>query len=129
MQTTGLGRQFWALWLILLAAKAILAWHLPLFGDEAWYWLEGQHLAWAYSDLPGLTAWLARLGAETAGSSEFALRWPFLAMAMAVPLLLRATARRWFGPDAGDRTGLLAMLLPLLGGLGFLALPDVPLTL
>ena len=128
MRTASLGRQFWALWLILLVAKAILTCRLPLFGDEAWYWLEGQHPAWAYSDLPGLTAWLARLGAETAGTSEFALRWPFLALGMAVPLLVRASARRCFGSEAGDRAGLLALLLPLLGGLGFLALPDVPLT-
>ena len=129
MHTASLGRRFWALWLILLAAKAILAWRLPLFGDEAWYWLEGQHLAWAYSDLPGLTGWLARFGVETAGHSEFALRWPFLALGMAVPLLVRAAARRAFGADAGNQAGVLALWLPLLGGLGFLALPDVPLTL
>lgn len=113
---------------MVLAIKGWIAWRLPLFGDEAWYWLEGQHLAWAYSDLPGLSAWLARLGAESAGHGELALRWPFLALSMAVPLLLRAAARDWFGRAAGDQTGLFALLLPLLGSLGFLALPDVPLT-
>jgi 4-amino-4-deoxy-L-arabinose transferase-like glycosyltransferase len=129
MQTVTTGHRFWALWLILLGAKVWIATRLPLFGDEAWYWLEGQHLAWAYSDLPGFTAWLARFGVETGGHSSLGLRWPFIALAMAVPLLVRASARRWFDARSGDRAGTWALLLPLLGGLGFLALPDVPLTL
>ena len=44
---------FIALWALLLLAKIVLAARLPLFVDEAFYWQEGQHLAWAYSDLPG----------------------------------------------------------------------------
>ena len=55
-------RGFWTLWGIVLLLKLAIAWRLPLFVDEAFYWLEGQHLAAAYSDLPGLTAWLTRLG-------------------------------------------------------------------
>ena len=55
-------RWFIGVWVLLTLVK--LAWprSLPLFVDEAFYWQEGQHLAWAYSDLPGLTAWLTRLG-------------------------------------------------------------------
>ena len=56
------GRWFIGLWLALLALKLVLAARLPLFVDEAFYWQEGRHLAWAYSDLPGLSAWLARIG-------------------------------------------------------------------
>ena len=48
---------FLALWALVLLAKALLAAKLPLFVDEAFYWQEGQHPAWAYSDLPGPTAW------------------------------------------------------------------------
>ncbi len=128
MQALSSLRGFWALWFAVLAIKAVLAIRLPLFGDEAWYWLEGQHPAMAYSDLPGLTAWLIRLGVELGGHSSFGVRWPFLLLAMAVPLLLRASAARWFGIETGLQTGTLALLFPLLGGLGFLALPDVPLT-
>ncbi|MFX5697250.1 hypothetical protein ABTE35_19400, partial [Acinetobacter baumannii] len=61
-------RAFWTLWTLVLAAKIALAARLPLFVDEAFYWQEGQHLAWAYSDLPGLTAWLTRLGVELGGT-------------------------------------------------------------
>jgi 4-amino-4-deoxy-L-arabinose transferase-like glycosyltransferase len=128
MQPLRFRRLFWTAWLSLLLLKAVVAWRLPLFGDEAWYWLEGQHLAAAYSDLPGLTAWLGRLGVELAGHGRFGLRLPFLALAMAVPLLLRAAAARRYGAAAGEVTGLASLGLPLLGSAGVLALPDVPLT-
>jgi 4-amino-4-deoxy-L-arabinose transferase-like glycosyltransferase len=121
--------KFWALWIVLFVAKAILAWRLPLFGDEAFYWQEGQHLAWAYSDLPGLTAWLARLGVEVGGTNVPGLRWPFLLLGAAVPLVVVRIARREWGEAAGWQAGLLAMLMPLSGWLGTLALPDAPLVL
>ncbi len=119
-------RRFLGLWLALLALKLTLAARLPLFVDEAFYWQEGRHLAWAYSDLPGLTAWLARIG-DTLGGGTLALRLPFLAIAAAIPwLLVRMTARE-FDAKAGWQAGSLVLLLPLAGTLGLLALPDVPL--
>ncbi|RAX29385.1 MFS transporter, partial [Enterococcus sp. HPCN18] len=45
-------------------------------------------LAAAYSDLPGLTAWLARLGVEIGGHHVLALRPPFLAIGALLPLLV-----------------------------------------
>ena len=60
-------RAFWALWAVVLAVKVIVAARLPLFVDEAFYWQEVQHLAAAYSDLQGLTAWLTRLGVAVGG--------------------------------------------------------------
>ena len=122
-------RFFLALWIGICALKLGLAIRLPLFGDEAFYWLEGQHPAWAYSDLPGLTAWLARLGVAVAGNSPLGLRWPFLLLGAASPWLCVRIGRRWFGADAGWHAGSLALLLPLASALGMLALPDVPLVL
>lgn len=121
-------RAFWLAFAALALAKAWLAARLPLFGDEAWYWLEGQRVAWAYSDLPGLTAWLIRLGVTVGGDTWLGVRWPFLLLALALPLQLRATATLWFGVEAGWRTAWLALLFPLLGALGLLALPDAPMT-
>jgi MoxR-like ATPase len=74
-------RTFIAAWLAVLAVKCMLAVHLPLFVDEAFYWQEGMHRAWAYSDLPGLTAWLARIGVAVFGRETFGLRIPFLLLA------------------------------------------------
>jgi 4-amino-4-deoxy-L-arabinose transferase-like glycosyltransferase len=122
-------RGFLAAWAALAAVKLVLAARLPLFVDEAFYWQEGRHLAWAYSDLPGLTAWLARLGDLLAHGSVLALRLPFLAIAAAVPWLVARMAAREFGARAGWQAGTLALLLPLSGAMGLLALPDVPLLL
>lgn len=116
-------------WLLLCMLKLVLAARLPLFVDEAFYWQEGRHLAWAYSDLPGLTAWLARLGVAMGGDHPLALRLPFLLLGAWVPwLVVRMTARE-FDVEAGWHAGLLALLLPLAGTAGVLALPDVPLLL
>ncbi len=119
-------RWFIGLWLALLALKLALAVRLPLFVDEAFYWQEGRHLAWAYSDLPGLTAWLARIG-DALGDGTLALRLPFLAIAAAIPWLVARMTAREFDAKTGWQAGSLALLLPLAGTLGLLALPDVSL--
>lgn len=120
---------FIGLWLAVAALKVLLAIRLPLFVDEAFYWQEGQHLAWAYSDLPGLTAWLARLGVTVFGDSTLGLRLPALLIAAAVPWLLAGIAQRMYGERAGWQAGMWALLLPLLGSLGLLALPDAAMAL
>ena len=117
------------LWTVVTAIKLLIAARLPLFVDEAFYWQEGQHLAAAYSDLPGLTAWLTRLGTELGGDSVLALRAPFLLIAALLPWLVAHIGARWFGEGAGWRAGSLAVLMPLSGSLGLLALPDVPMAL
>lgn len=122
-------RWFLGLWALLLALKLVLGARLPLFVDEAFYWQEGMHPGWAYSDLPALTAWLARTGVSLGGTHVLALRLPFLAMAACVPWLVVRIARL-VGDEANAwRAGTLALLLPLSGGLGLLALPDVAMTL
>jgi 4-amino-4-deoxy-L-arabinose transferase-like glycosyltransferase len=127
MKTGALRVKFLALWCALTLAKVGLAIWLPPFGDEAFYWQEGQHLAWAYSDLPGCTAWLIRLGVTLGGNHTLAMRAPFLIIGATLPWLVRRIAARWFGEAAGWQAGLLAMLMPLAGLMGLLALPDVPL--
>ncbi|MEO5596284.1 MAG: glycosyltransferase family 39 protein [Lysobacteraceae bacterium] len=119
-------------WILVCALKLWLAVRVPIFGDEAFYWLEGQHLAWAYSDLPGLSAWLARLGVGVGGNTPLGLRWPFLLLGCALPWLCVRIARRFDSnrddyPDICWHAGCLALLLPLASTLGVLALPDVPL--
>ena len=122
-------RGFIAGWLLLCALKLALAVQLPLFVDEAFYWQEGQHPAWAYSDLPALTAWLARLGVDVFGQHALGLRLPFLLIGAAIPWLVVRMAAREFDANTGWQAGLLALLLPLAGSLGVLGLPDVPLLL
>ncbi|HLS84043.1 MAG TPA: glycosyltransferase family 39 protein [Arenimonas sp.] len=121
------GRHWLAVWWLLLGVRAWLAATLPAFGDEAFYIQEGRRLAWAYSDLPGLTAWLTRLGQAGFGDSVLAARLPFLLLAALLPLQVRRIAARCAGPLVADRAALLAMLMPLAGLVGVLAMPDLPL--
>lgn len=127
MGLSSLRVNFLVAWALLLLAKGWLALSLQPFGDEAFYALESRRLAWAYSDLPGLTAWLVRVGTELGGQNIFAVRLPFLLIGAALPWLVVRIARRWFGDAAGWQAGLLALLMPLGGLMGVLALPDVPM--
>lgn len=120
---------FITLWAAVALLKCALSARLPPFVDEVFYWQEGRHPAWAYSDLPGLTAWLTRLGTELGGETALGLRWPFLLIAAALPWLVVRITRREAGPRAAWQAGILSVLLPLAGTLGLLALPDVPLAL
>ncbi|MHA6203204.1 ArnT family glycosyltransferase [Dyella soli] len=119
---------FLAGFLALFLIKLMLAASLSPFGDEAFYWQESRQLAWGYSDLPPLTAWLIRLGETVAGHGLLGMRWPFLLLGSALPWLVRAFAREAFDERAGWQAGLLCLALPLAGSLGVLAVPDVPLT-
>jgi 4-amino-4-deoxy-L-arabinose transferase-like glycosyltransferase len=125
----------WA-WGAVAVVKLLVAVRLPPFVDEAFYWQEGRHLALAYSDLPGLTAWLVRLGTTLAGTNVFGMRWPFLLLGAALPWMVVRIARHACAPREGEdhsgdvfawQAGTLAVLLPLGGLLGLLALPDVPM--
>jgi 4-amino-4-deoxy-L-arabinose transferase-like glycosyltransferase len=114
-------------WAALACVKLWLAWRLPVFVDEAFYAWEARHLAWAYSDLPGMSAWLAHLGLALGGEHALALRLPFLLLASALPWLVVRIAARWFGAEAGWLAGLLSLAMPLAALLGVMAVPDVPL--
>jgi 4-amino-4-deoxy-L-arabinose transferase-like glycosyltransferase len=116
-------RLFWCGWALLLGGRLVLASAVPLFGDEAFYAWESRHLAWAYSDLPGFTAWSIALG-RTLLEGELGIRLLSLVLGALLPLqLLRIAdaaglgALRW-------HVGLLGLLLPLLSINGLLALPE-----
>ncbi len=122
-------RWFIVAWTLVLLAKLGLAGVLPLLGDEAFYWWEGRHPDWAYSDLPAATAWLTRISTGLFGHSPFGLRAAFVLAAALAPWLLVRITTRLHGPQAGWRAGWIGLCLPLFAGLGLLAVPDVLLTL
>lgn len=63
---------------ILIAVKLAIMAFTPPIGDEAYYWLWGQHLAPSYYDHPPLNAWLLRLSNAIFGWNLWALRFPAL---------------------------------------------------
>lgn len=119
---------FLILFVATFVARSVIACVLSPFGDEAFYWQESLTPAWGYSDLPPLTAWLIGASEIVLGHGLFAMRLPFLLIGALIPFQVRAIARRHAGDAAGWQAGVLAMCLPLVGSLGVLALPDVPLT-
>ena len=129
MDSSSLRVKYLVAWALLLLAKLWLAASLLPFGDEAFYALESRRIAWAYSDLPGMTAWLIRVGTELGGHNALAMRAPFLLIGAALPWLVVRIARRWGGEHAGWQAGMLALLMPLSGLAGVLALPDAPMLL
>lgn len=126
----GQGLERGVAWLLVLGliAKFALASSLPLFGDEAFYWLEAQHLAAAFDDVPAATPWLIALGTALGGDHPQAVRAPFLLLGLLTLAALVGVARE-LGQTRWAPTALLALLLPLALGNGLLALPDVPLNL
>ncbi|HEX5756272.1 MAG TPA: glycosyltransferase family 39 protein [Arenimonas sp.] len=118
---------FLAVWALLLLTKLALLVCLPPFVDEAFYAWESRHLAWAYSDLPGMTAWLIALGQSIGGEGVFGMRWLFWLLGAVIPWQVWLLARRWFGAAAGWQAAMLASLMPLTAVSGVMALPDVPL--
>lgn len=120
---------FITLWAGLLLAKAAMAARLPLFVDEAFYWQESRHLAWAYSDLPGLTAWMIRVGTTVFGDGVLGVRLPFLLVAAALPWLVVRIGSREFDARTGWIAGTATLLLPLVSSLGLMALPDAAMGL
>ncbi|MFK7957502.1 MAG: ArnT family glycosyltransferase [Lysobacterales bacterium] len=116
--------------LTLSLARLALSNHLPLFGDEAFYWLEGRYPAWAYSDLPPLTAWLTRLGTEGTGQHYFGVRLVFFFASLVLPVAVAALAKT-LGASRNDAcwAGVLSLALPVNGVIAPFALPDGPLNL
>jgi 4-amino-4-deoxy-L-arabinose transferase-like glycosyltransferase len=119
---------FFVLFVLSLACKVVIASTLSPFGDEAFYWQESLGLAWGYSDLPPLTAWLIASSEAVFGHGLLAMRLPFLVLGALVPWQVAALARRGGSAQAPWQAAVFALLLPLGGSLGVLALPDVPLT-
>lgn len=119
----------WILLGSLWSLKVLLAVQLDLFGDEAFYWWEAQHLDWAFDDVPVATPALIAASTALLGDAAWAIRLPFLLIAAASTWMVGLLAWRIEG-DARrfERALLVASAMPLAAFQGMLALPDVPLT-
>ncbi|MEM9532965.1 MAG: glycosyltransferase family 39 protein [Pseudomonadota bacterium] len=110
----------------LSGARLFVSTGLPLFGDEAFYWLESRHLAWAFSDLPPATAAGIFLSSSAAGQSYLGVRVFFVLLSTVWPLLIYGLSRQLgAGQGAALVAGLLGAALPTAGLLAPFALPVV----
>lgn len=108
---------------VFVVLQLCLLFNQQLFGDEAFYWLEGQYLGLSYSELPGWTAWMTRLGSQIFGNNYFAVRivsyLAFLSIFRAVFLINNSIKT----PVSSNY--LLLLAIPIFSLIGVMALPDV----
>ncbi len=126
------GRAVLALLAALTVARlAVNAWldPLPLSGDEAQYWLYGEHLAGGYYSKPPLLPWLMRFSTEVFGASHWAMRLPSVILHVAIAVVVFALARALFDRATGVVAALLYLTLPAVSLSSMLASTDPPMML
>ncbi len=108
------------------AFRIAVASHIPLTEDESYYWAWSRHLALGYVDHPPMVAWLIALTAPF-GSSELAIRLPFIACEAFAAIALGYTAIVLTGnPRAGAASAVIFALIPQTRLIIGEALPDGP---
>ncbi|HEX6810665.1 MAG TPA: glycosyltransferase family 39 protein [Planctomycetota bacterium] len=115
-----------AILLIALLTKVVIAWVTPVTSDECFHWLQGQHLAWGFSDHPPGTAALSRLSTAWFGNTWLGLRLVPIVGSLLCSAIAWAILRE-VGADRGRAAAAAAcvQLLPMLG-IGMLMVPSVP---
>lgn len=117
---------FWRIWSFALIIKLFLAWRMPLFADEMYYWVWSHHLSLSYFDHPPFIAWLIRLG-HIFENFEGAVRWPTVLFGHLVPLIWYQIIKRFFSMQNMALWFSLCLLSPTIGLGTVVAVPDVPL--
>ena len=105
----------------------MIAGKLSLLTDEAFHWQCSQFPALAYPEHPFMTAVLAGLGTHLLGTSYLGARFFFLVLGLFIPFYVYILARPIVGERDGIYAALLSLCVPLLTGIGIVAMPDVPL--
>ena len=112
---------------LLLVFRLYYDFNGDLLGDEAYYWMWGQHLGWSYFDHPPLHAWLLRLVSIVAGWHMPSVRLLTWATLGGIFLIFRDWAARlnpadpklWFW-----RTAAIYLASPLFFGMTTVAYND-----
>jgi 4-amino-4-deoxy-L-arabinose transferase-like glycosyltransferase len=112
---------------LLLAIKLAMLVVTPVFMDEAYYWLWGQHPDLSYFDHPPLNAWLQAISAAAFGWSRLGMRAMVMATLVGDLWLLHLFARSLAPSKQAETFWLSAILFlatPVFFALTGLALPD-----
>ncbi|MDT8394926.1 MAG: glycosyltransferase family 39 protein [bacterium] len=122
-----LTRVFWAVFFITTLLRLIYAVSLPLSGDEAYFWEWARHPALCYYDHPPVAGWILWVTRHLFGDTVLAVR----IVAVMTGSLVTAVVYRYTLDITGLArsaawTGLLAMGIPVLAGLGVLYTTDTP---
>ncbi|MCA9286183.1 MAG: glycosyltransferase family 39 protein [Phycisphaerales bacterium] len=96
-----------------LALRLVAAIAMPLFSQEAYYWMYAQHLDWGYFDHPPMVAWVIWLGTALFGDTEWGVRSANLAAMLSASVVLFLFARQWFSKRAALVSALSLQVLPI----------------
>ncbi|MES1982587.1 MAG: glycosyltransferase family 39 protein [Pseudomonadota bacterium] len=109
-----------------LAIKCVLAWALPLSGDEAYFLVWARHLDFGYYDHPPMIGWILHLMLSL-GNSELVIRLPAVMLSTLIGVGLYALLK----PYDESRAALVAILFLVspLNILNVLVTTDTPLIL
>ena len=113
--------------LSLITIKIFLSLKLDLYSDEVFYWQASSLPAIAYSDLPFITALLVGIGSSLDSHNTLAVRAFFILIGSSIPFLIYWLALPITSRKEALQSAFLSLCLPLLGFIGLLAVPDVPL--
>lgn len=111
----------------LLTVKLVVLVATPVFMDEAYYWLWGQHPDLSYFDHPPLNAWLQGLSASVFGWNVVGMRAVVVLTLLGDLWLLNLFARSLAPGDSNEAFWMSAILFlatPVFFGLTGVALPD-----
>ena len=92
-------RVLWIVLAILILFRTVLLFRVAPIGDEAYYWLWGQHPDLSYFDHPPLNAWLLGLVSQVFGWNLFSLRLIGWLSTAGTLYLFHLWARRLAGTD------------------------------
>ena len=116
-----------------LIAKFVLAFLLPVVGDESYYFVWGQNLQLSYFDHPPAVAWMTWISNRIyqflpISWHSLSIRLPFIFISSLTYIIwLKAYVFEKNNGDSIHRFTILYFLNPLLGVGGIFATPDVPL--
>jgi Dolichyl-phosphate-mannose-protein mannosyltransferase len=105
--------------------KLLLIPYFPLIGDEAYYWLWGQRLDWAYLEHPPLIAYVNHLLTAMFGPSELAIRGCAIGLVFLISVIIYLTGKELFGEKAGATAAVIFNLLPTFLGGGLFLVPQL----
>jgi 4-amino-4-deoxy-L-arabinose transferase-like glycosyltransferase len=117
----------WAVVVLIVVVRGIVAFTLPLTGDEAYYWEWSRHLAWGYVDHPPAVAATIALF-SLFGTTPGLVRLGFVLCGLIASLAIAGCATELTGGDRrAGAVAALALALTPLASLAFgSASPDGP---
>jgi len=116
----------WAVVVVIIAVRGIVAFTLPLTGDEAYYWEWSRHLAWGYVDHPPAVAATIALF-SVFGQTPGLVRLGFVLCGAVASVALAGCATELTGDRRAGAVAALAMALTPLASLACgQASPDGP---